>query len=123
MNKHLNSRRTRAQQKKSSPPVWDENHSKKAMVVAVKIAINGILSTAAITALVRLVPYHFSQEAKLEEITVEVRNAEKRVAKLRESFSKNFATSFSDSTMENYSSKVEPNQVRVFWQPSSEKNN
>ncbi len=121
MNRTLKAERTRPQPKKVSSPTQDNDHSKKAIKVAVKIAINGILSTAALTALIKLVPYHFSQEAKLREIRLEVSNTEKRVNELRQNFSINFATSETDSQMSNYSPKVEPNQMRVFWQSPTPK--
>lgn len=105
--------------KKSSPQPQNKDHGKKTTEVVVRIMINGLLSVAALSALFRLVPHHFSQEAKLQEIREEVDTTEERVNRLRENFSDSFGTSQSESVRQNYSPKMEPNQVRVFWQSST----
>jgi hypothetical protein len=80
-----------------------------------KLFVNVILSTAAITALTRLVPYNFSQQTKLREIRIEVKQTEERVTKLRDNFEKTFDPSATRHQMLDNTYLSDPNQRRVVW--------
>lgn len=108
--------------KKPSPQPFNHDHGKKTSEVVVRIMINSVLSLTALSGLFRLVPHHFSQEAKLQEIRQEVDTTEERVNRLRQNFSDSFGTSQRESARQNYSPKMEPNQVRVFWQSTTKTN-
>jgi len=83
--------------------------------LAIKLSLSSVLSLAAIASLVRLLPYHFSQQAKLQELRTQVRETEARVIYLREQLSRNFDPQQTMSLMMEYSPRLAPNQSRVFW--------
>jgi len=60
-----------------------------ALETTVKIGVNVVISVAAVTALVKLLPYHWSRQAKLQEINTELRQVEARVNTLKVEFSRN----------------------------------
>ena len=83
--------------------------------VTIKLILSWVLALGAIAALVKLVPYHFSQQAKLREIDVKVEETRGRVGKLRAELSRNFDPQQSLNLMEEYSSRLAPHQRIVFW--------
>ena len=85
-----------------------------AIETAVKILTNGVLSAAAIAALVKLLPYDQTQQAKLHEIRAEIEQTQTRVGQLREDFSRNFDPKQTKTTMKEYSPWVDPNQHKIF---------
>ena len=79
----------------------------------VKLLINGVLSAAAIAALLKLLPYHQSQQTELQEIRAEVKRTQVRVGLLRDDFSRNFDPQQTRTAMKEYSPRVDPKQRRV----------
>ena len=79
----------------------------------VKLLINGVLSVAAIAALLKLLPYHQSQQTELQEIRAEVKRTQVRVGLLRDDFSRNFDPQQTRTAMKEYSPRVDPKQRRV----------
>ncbi|PLZ40338.1 hypothetical protein CBP27_07025, partial [Fischerella thermalis WC542] len=75
-----------------------------------KIGVNIVISVAAVTALVRLLPYHWSQQAKLQEINTELRQVEARVNALNVEFSRNFDPRQAKSIMQEQGYRFDPNQ-------------
>jgi predicted HTH domain antitoxin len=90
-------------------------HRAIALELTVKLMVNGILSLVAIAALIKLVPYHFSQQMKLREIRVEVKQTEERVNNLSETFSRTFDPRQTKNIMKEQSPKVDPNQRPIVW--------
>lgn len=81
-----------------------------------------ILAIAAGTALVRLLPYGFAQQTKLQEIHTEVSLVKERVDRLQTDFSRNFDPQQSKAVMQEQSSRVDPQQKQVIFvapQPAS----
>ncbi|MGK7874958.1 MAG: hypothetical protein AB4426_17155 [Xenococcaceae cyanobacterium] len=89
------------------------SHMAVAAEITVKLLVNGVLSAAAIIALAKLLPYHLSQQAKLREVRIEVKDTETRVNQLRENFNRNFDPSQTKIVMQEQSPWVDPNQRRV----------
>lgn len=83
--------------------------------LTIKLILSSFLALGAMTALVKLVPYHFSQQAKLREIDSQVEETEKRVAKLRTELNRNFDPQQSQNLMEEYSPRLSPHQSLIFW--------
>ena len=83
--------------------------------VTIKLVLSWVLALGASAALVKLVPYHFSQQAKLREIDAQVEETRQRVNKLREELNRNFDPQQSQNLMEEYSSRLAPHQRIVFW--------
>ncbi|EHC11099.1 hypothetical protein [Fischerella thermalis] len=81
-----------------------------ALETTAKIGVNIVISVAAVTALVRLLPYHWSQQAKLQEINTELRQVEARVNALNVEFSRNFDPRQAKSIMQEQGYRFDPNQ-------------
>ncbi len=81
-----------------------------------KLVVNIVLSAAAITGLIQLLPYHLSQQAKLREVRAEVKRTEERVNGLRADFSSTFDSRQTKRIMQKQSYRVDPNQRQIVWQ-------
>lgn len=89
-----------------------------------RLAVNVVLCAAAIAGLVKLLPYHLSQQAKLRELRTEVKRTDERVKSLRADFGRTFGPGQAKSVMQEQSYRVDPNQRPVYLQePSSQENN
>ena len=79
--------------------------------IFLKVGVNGVLSAAAVVALMELVPYHLSQKSKLNDIKQEVREARKQLQDLQ----KKFDVSFNDpkGAISELTPLVPANQLRV----------
>ncbi|BAZ12801.1 hypothetical protein NIES4071_46350 [Calothrix sp. NIES-4071] len=84
-----------------------------AVETAVKIGVNIAISAAAVSALIQLLPYHWSQQEKLRAIRTSVNLAEARVNKLNAEFSHNFDPSQTKSIMQQQGYRFDPNQRNV----------
>ncbi|MBH8553761.1 hypothetical protein I8751_15570 [Nostocaceae cyanobacterium CENA357] len=84
-----------------------------AMESTVKIVVNFAISAAAISALMQLLPYHWSQQDKLREIRTEVKLTEGRVNSLQAEFSRNFDPSQTKSIMQEQGYRFDPNQRQI----------
>ena len=80
-----------------------------------KLAVNLVLSAAAIAGLVQLLPYHLSQQAKLRELRTEVTGTEERLKSLRADFHRSFDPGQAKSVMQEQSYRVDANQHPVFF--------
>jgi hypothetical protein len=78
-----------------------------------KIAVNLLISTAAVSALVQLLPYHWLQQEKLREIRTEVKVMEGRVNTLQAEFSRNFDPRQSKSIMQQKAYRFDPSQRQI----------
>lgn len=81
--------------------------------VGIKVAVNGLLSTAAVAALINLLPYYNSQQAKLREVQSEVQQTEAQVDQLQEEFSYSFDPRQARRVMQAQSGRVDPNQRQI----------
>lgn len=86
-----------------------------ALELTVKLAVNLVLLSAAIAALVRILPYQSSQQEKLRELSAEVNATETRVDRLRLSFNRNFDPQQARNVMQEQSYRVDPRQRQVVW--------
>ena len=88
--------------------------------IGLKLILSWAIVLAAIASLFRLLPYHLSQQAKLKELRLQVRETEARVVKLRKQLNHNFDPQKTQSLMEQYSSLTSPNQSRIYWLPENQ---
>lgn len=96
------------------------SHQSIAIEATARLGINLVLGIAAISALVKLVPYNMVQEAKLKELQAEVSEVEGRVDRLQAEFNHHFDPKQSISVMQEQSVRMHPNQRKIFWvTPSS----
>ncbi|NJL62030.1 MAG: hypothetical protein HC903_09605 [Methylacidiphilales bacterium] len=89
------------------------SHRVMAMETTVKIGVNIAISTAAISALVQLLPYHWMQQEKLRAVRTEVNQMELRVGNLQTEFSRNFDPRQTQSIMQQQGYRFDPNQRQV----------
>ena len=86
-----------------------------AVETAAKLAVNLVISAAAISTLLQLMPYQKTQQEKLHEIRAEVAKTEVRVNRLRSEFSRNFDPHQTKKLMEEMSYRVDPYHVQILW--------
>ena len=84
-----------------------------AIETTAKITVNLLMSVAATSALVQLLPYHWLQQEKLREISTEVKLMEGRVDNLQTEFSRNFDPRQAKSIMQQQAYRFDPNQRQV----------
>ncbi len=89
------------------------SHQIMGVETTAKIAVNLIISAAAVSALGQLLPYYWSQQEKLRELHTEVNLMETRVNNLQEKFSRDFDPSQAKSIMQEQSYRFEPSQRPV----------
>ena len=92
------------------------SHGAVAGEITAKLVVNILLSTAAIAGLIKLLPHHLSQQAKLREVRLEAERTEERVNNLRADFSRSFDPGQAKSVMQEQSHRVDPTQRQVVWQ-------
>lgn len=90
--------------------------------VWLKLVLSWIIAIASIGSLIKLLPYHFAQQAKLEELRIQVEQTEARVKELRHQLNQNFDPQQAQSLMEQYSSLLAPNRSRIYWLPDDKNN-
>ncbi len=78
-----------------------------------KLAVKVVLSVAAVSALVKILPYQLSQQQKLGEIQTEVKLREGRVNHLQTDFSRYFDPEQEQSVMQEESNRFQPEQRQV----------
>ncbi|MEH1874082.1 hypothetical protein [Nostoc sp.] len=78
-----------------------------------KITVNLVITAVAASALSQLLPYHWSQQQKLREISTEVKQMEGHVDGLQVQFSRNFDPQETKSIMQEQGYRFDPSQRRV----------
>ncbi|MBW4614555.1 MAG: hypothetical protein KME21_15025 [Desmonostoc vinosum HA7617-LM4] len=84
-----------------------------ALESTVKIAVNLVITTAAASALMQLLPYQWLQQQKLLEAQTEVKLMEGRVNSLKAEFSRNFDPRQAKTIMQQQGYRVDPNQRQI----------
>ena len=87
--------------------------------ISLKLILSWIIAFSAIASLLKLLPYHLSQKAKLEELKIQVQETDARVGKLREQLNQNFDPQQTQRLMEQYSSLSSPNKSRIYLLPKA----
>lgn len=98
-----------------------------ALESSVKLTVNLLLAVVATTTIAKLVPYQRSQQDRLASLEESVTVAERKNAKLRKEFERNFDPTQSSRIMQEQSGLGYPNQKKIIWkeppagvQPESE---
>ena len=84
-----------------------------ALETTAKLAVNFVLSVAAVTSGVQLLRYQWSQQPKLQEIQTEVKATEKRVERLQKDFSRNFDPQQAKNVMQEETNRTEIGQRQI----------
>lgn len=92
-----------------------QRHRPLATEALVKLSVNGVLAIAAVSALVRLLPYTLTQQAKLLELEAEVTDLGNRVDRLQADLNRQFDPQQAASIMQEQSIRVDPRQRQIVW--------
>lgn len=85
---------------------------------SLKLFFGLFVSLVTTISLCKLLPYHFSQSAKLTELRAQVKETESRVNIKRQQLQQNFDSEKMETLMEKHSSRIGKDRVRVFLQQS-----
>jgi hypothetical protein len=91
------------------------SHRAIAAETSAKLLVNLVLAIASGSALLKLLPYSLTQQAKLQEIRAEVSLVGNRVAQVQGDFDRNFDPQQMRTIMQEQSSRVDPQQRQVIW--------
>jgi len=94
-------------------PIRSRSYQTLVLETSAKLAVNLVISSAAVSALVQLLPYHWSQQEKLREINAEVNIIESRVNRLQTELNRNFSPPQARDLMREQSLRIDPSQRRV----------
>ena len=86
-----------------------------ALETTAKLTVNVVLCAAAVSGLVKLLPYYWSGQEKLREIQTEVKLTEGRVNRLQTDFNRYFDPQQAKSIMKEQSNRIDPEQRQVVW--------
>ena len=103
-----------APQKKSRPRPR-RSYRLIALETTAKLTVNILISTAAVAALVQLLPYQWLQQQKLHELNAEVAQIEGHVNHLRSDFNRYFDPQQARNIMQEQSHRVDPTQRQIIW--------
>jgi hypothetical protein len=84
-----------------------------ALETTVKIGVNFAIGAVAVSALVQLLPYHWTQQEKLRGIRTEVKLMETRVSTLQSELNRNFDPRQTKTMMQQQGYRFDPNQRQV----------
>ena len=104
-----------APQRKSRQKRRARPHQVMALETTAKLAVNFVLSVAAVSSGVQLLHYQWSQQPKLQEIQTEVKVTEKRVERLQKDFSRNFDPQQEKNIMQEQTNRAETRQRQIVW--------
>ena len=79
-----------------------------------KLVVNMLLAVGVVSALVKLLPNNLSQQTKLQEISTEVKQTEKRVTVLKTDLTRSFAPEQAQKIRAEQSNRVDPRQRPIF---------
>jgi hypothetical protein len=105
------------QRPRRKPNVRKRVSSSKAIAyeTTAKLVVNVVLSMAAISALVQLLPYRSSQEVKLQELEAAVKSTGDRVQKVQSKFSYYFDPYQARESMQELTDRIDPLRRRIIW--------
>ncbi|MBE9204348.1 hypothetical protein IQ218_14015 [Synechocystis salina LEGE 06099] len=111
--KSSNSRRPRSRSRKRPEQKFQPEHKWLVWEILFKLGLNGVFVVVSIMAIARLLPHQQSQQAKLNEIQMQVKETEARVKQLRSDFHRSFDPSQSRKIMEELSPRHNPQQRKI----------
>jgi hypothetical protein len=84
-----------------------------------KLVVNVMLSVAAVTALVQLLPYRSAQEGKLQELDAALNSTGDRVQGVQSRFQNFFDPYQARENMQELTDRIDPNRRRILWKSPS----
>ena len=95
------------------------SHHIMALETTMKIGVNFAIAAAAVSALIQLLPYHWSQQDKLRAIRTEVNVTQERVNRLQIELKRNFDPRQAQTLMRQQGYRFDPKQKQVVF-PNAE---
>lgn len=83
--------------------------------IGAKLVVNGVLTCATATSLMRLVPYTQANHQELQAVQAAVTNAESQTSRLRADFSRYFDPHQTSSIMQEQTGRESPNHRQIVW--------
>lgn len=83
--------------------------------IGAKLLVNGVLTFATATSLMRLVPYTQAHRQELQEVQAVVVNAETQNSRLKADFSRYFDPRQTSSVMQEQTGRESPTQRQIVW--------
>jgi cell division protein FtsB len=111
--KSSNARRPRSKSRKRPEQKFQPEHKWLVWEILFKLGLNGVFVVVSIMAIARLLPHQQAQQAKLNEIQMQVEETEARVEQLRNDFQRSFDPGQSRKIMEELSPRHDPNQRKI----------
>lgn len=90
-------------------------NTEKAIETGLKLTVNISITVLALLSIKQLLPYYFTQQAKLAEIEAEIAKIQPRVEKLEEDFGNTFDPKLTRKVIEKNTYKVDPNLSPIFF--------
>lgn len=94
-------------------------HRVIAIEASIKLSVNLLVSTAAVFALVQLIPYRATQVSKLQELEVALQSTKERLQLTQNNFSQYFDPSQTKAVMQQQSVQLDRSQHKVVWREAS----
>jgi len=104
---------TRRRVRRTSPTAHRQPYRAVSAETTAKLFANIVISSAAVSGLVQLLPYQLSQQTKLQDLKKEVSRSEKRVTSVSSTFNRHFDPEQAQSVMKEQSNRVDKSQRRV----------
>jgi len=86
---------------------------------AAKLAVNVVLSVAAVMTLAHLIPYRSAQEVKLQELNAAVQTTGDRVQRVQSKFGYYFDPSQARESMQELTDRIDPSRRQIIWKETS----
>lgn len=110
--------KTSSQPARLGLPRLQRSHKPRAFEIVAMLVVNVLLSATAVSALIHLISYQNSQQAKLREIQSEVKSMTGRVRQAREKFNRNLDPQQARQIMQEQTNLIEPQQLQVVLVPA-----
>ncbi len=111
----INRRKSRAKSQSNSAYI----HRRQGLEALVKLITYSTLSVLGIGTLVNLLSYNWKQQPKLEQVSIQVKDAKVRSGKIQTSFSQSFDPKAQEHVVEKNSYKTVPNRLPIIISPKA----
>jgi hypothetical protein len=110
-------RRVASKPKSSKRPA---THRAIAYETAAKLAVNVVLSVAAVVTLAHLLPYRSAQTVKLQELNAAVKTTGDRVERVQSKFSYYFDPGQARESMQELTDRIDPSRRQIVWKEATD---
>jgi hypothetical protein len=97
------------------------SHREEVVELTVKLFSSLVLCLGGAYASISLFPYHLTQQARLAEVSTEVKETQQRVDRLYQDFNNNFDPQQTKTLMQRYSQKIAQDRRPIMWLESKPK--